>query len=197
MVRVSIADDSPFACAAMHRLAKSDPPLCRQSFSQLHVASSIHCICHVERTRDISNSSMANSTRFSTSLGNEQEGCRMMDRRRFIKISTASALASRVTATSLFAEKTPTPMRILILGGTGFTGPYQVKYALSRGHKVTTFNRGKTHPGELPAEVEQLVGDRNGNLDALKNRTMGCGDRQSDNASGVGARRGASAQRKC
>ena len=61
-------------------------------------------------------------------------------------------------------------MRILILGGTGFTGPYQVKYALSRGHKVTTFNRGKTHPGELPAEVEQLVGDRNGNLDALKNR---------------------------
>src|SRR5881409_1636505 len=93
-----------------------------------------------------------------------------MDRRRFIKISTATALASRVTATSLFAEKTPTPMRILILGGTGFTGPYQVKYALSRGHKVTTFNRGKTHRGELPAEVEQLVGDRNGNLDALKNR---------------------------
>src|SRR5213592_134188 len=93
-----------------------------------------------------------------------------MDRRRFIKISTVSALASPVTATSLFAEKTPTPMSILILGGTGFTGPYQVRYALSRGHKVTTFNRGKTHPGESPAEVEQLVGDRNGNLDALKNR---------------------------
>jgi len=62
------------------------------------------------------------------------------------------------------------PMRILILGGTGFTGPYQVRYALSRGHKVTTFNRGKTHPGELPAEVEQLIGDRNGKLEALKDR---------------------------
>ena len=62
------------------------------------------------------------------------------------------------------------PLRILILGGTGFTGPFQVRYALNRGHKVTTFNRGKTHPGELPAEVEQLVGDRNGNLEALKNR---------------------------
>ena len=62
------------------------------------------------------------------------------------------------------------PMRILILGGTGFTGPYQVRYALSRGHKVTTFNRGKSHPGELPAEVEQLIGDRNGQLDPLKNR---------------------------
>jgi 2'-hydroxyisoflavone reductase len=93
-----------------------------------------------------------------------------MDRRRFIKISTVTALASRATSTSLFAEKTPAPMRILILGGTGFTGPYQVRYALSRGHKVTTFNRGKTHPGELPAEVEQLIGDRNGNLDSLKNR---------------------------
>ena len=62
------------------------------------------------------------------------------------------------------------PLRILILGGTGFTGPAQVRYALGRGHKVTTFNRGKTHPGELPGEVEQLVGDRNGKLDALKDR---------------------------
>src|SRR5262249_43127075 len=62
------------------------------------------------------------------------------------------------------------PLRILILGGTGFTGPYQVRYALSRGHKVTTFNRGKTHPDDLPHEVEQLIGDRNGQLDALKNR---------------------------
>src|SRR5205814_4895470 len=63
------------------------------------------------------------------------------------------------------------PMRILILGGTGFTGPQQVRYALDRGHKVTVFNRGKTHPGELPKEAEQLIGDRNGQLDALKGRT--------------------------
>ena len=40
----------------------------------------------------------------------------------------------------------------------------------ARGHKVTVFNRGKTHPGELPKEVEQLIGDRNGKLDALKGR---------------------------
>jgi 2'-hydroxyisoflavone reductase len=46
-----------------------------------------------------------------------------------------------------------------------------VKYALARGHKVTVFNRGKTHPGELPEGVEQLIGDRNtGQLDALKGR---------------------------
>jgi 2'-hydroxyisoflavone reductase len=93
-------------------------------------------------------------------------------RRQFIKFSAAAgatvAFGSR--STSLFAEKSVKPLRILILGGTGFTGPCQVRYALARGHKVTTFNRGKTHPGELPTEVEQLVGDRNGKLDALRNR---------------------------
>jgi 2'-hydroxyisoflavone reductase len=93
-----------------------------------------------------------------------------MDRRHFIKTTAATGLALSAGPTSLFAEKAAKPMRILILGGTGFTGPYQVRYALSRGHKITTFNRGKTHPGELPAEVEQLIGDRNGKLDALKNR---------------------------
>src|SRR5262244_602426 len=91
-------------------------------------------------------------------------------RRHFIKLSTAGMFSLTARPTSLFAEESMKPMRILILGGTGFTGPYQVRYALSRGHKVTTFNRGKTHPGELPNEVEQLVGDRSGNLDALRNR---------------------------
>src|SRR5438876_12200740 len=95
-----------------------------------------------------------------------------MRRRRFIRLTAASAGAFALNARSatLFAEKSVKPLRILILGGTGFTGPYQVRYALGRGHRVTTFNRGKTHPGELPNEVEQLVGDRNGQLDALKGR---------------------------
>lgn len=93
-------------------------------------------------------------------------------RREFIKLSGAAgaSVALGVTPRLVFAEQTITPLRILILGGTGFIGPYQVRYALSRGHKVATFNRGKTHPRELPAEVEQLVGDRNGNLTALKGR---------------------------
>jgi len=100
-------------------------------------------------------------------------------RRKFLKLSALasgsvglglvpgmSALSNSVSSSG----KAVKPMRILILGGTGFTGPFQVKYALSRGHKVTVFNRGKTHPGELPKEAEQLIGDRNGQLDALKNR---------------------------
>src|SRR5215470_9244513 len=98
----------------------------------------------------------------------------MTTRRNFLKFSALAggSMAFRmIPGLSQAAEKNPKPMRILILGGTGFTGPFQVRYALSRGHKVTVFNRGRTHPGELPKEAEQLIGDRNGQLDALKGRT--------------------------
>jgi len=62
------------------------------------------------------------------------------------------------------------PLRILILGGTGFIGPHEVRYALARGHKLTLFNRGR-NPLMWPGEVEELTGDRNtGDLDSLKGR---------------------------
>lgn len=57
----------------------------------------------------------------------------------------------------------------MILGGTGFIGPHEINYAKARGHKVTMFNRGKTAPDMFP-QVEALIGDRNGQLDALKGR---------------------------
>jgi 2'-hydroxyisoflavone reductase len=60
-------------------------------------------------------------------------------------------------------------LRILILGGTGFTGPHQVRYAVARGHTVTTFNRGR-RDADLPPAVENLIGDRNDNLEALRGR---------------------------
>jgi 2'-hydroxyisoflavone reductase len=102
-------------------------------------------------------------------------------RRTFLKLSAmvgGSIGLGLIPGSSAFSEgilgtinPAPKPLRILILGGTGFTGPFQVRYALSRGHKVTVFNRGRTHPGELPKEAEQLLGDRNGQLDALKGGT--------------------------
>lgn len=97
---------------------------------------------------------------------------RSTTRRRFIQLSavTGGAIGLGLRPSAFAAEKATKPMRILILGGTGFTGPFQVRYALDRGHTVTVFNRGKTHPGELPKEVEQLIGDRNGKLEALKDR---------------------------
>ncbi len=68
------------------------------------------------------------------------------------------------------ASSAPTePLRMLILGGTGFIGPHQVEYALSRGHTVTLFNRGRTNTHLFP-DVERLVGDRNGDLAALEGR---------------------------
>ncbi len=65
----------------------------------------------------------------------------------------------------------PRALRILILGGTGFTGPHQVRYAVARGHQVTVFNRG-LRQAELPDGVEHLRGDRNiGDLKSLEGRT--------------------------
>jgi 2'-hydroxyisoflavone reductase len=65
------------------------------------------------------------------------------------------------TATPQSAPPRPTaPLRILILGGTGFIGPNQVQYALDRGHSVTLFNRGVTNSSLFP-NVPRLIGDRN------------------------------------
>ncbi len=60
-------------------------------------------------------------------------------------------------------------MRLLILGSTGFIGPYQVRYALARGHRVTIFNRGRQKEA-WPGPVEELLGDRDGNLKELEGR---------------------------
>ena len=74
------------------------------------------------------------------------------------------------------------PLRILILGGTGFLGPSQVEYALARGHTLTLFNRGRTAPDLFPG-VETLLGDRaEGNYAALAGHTW---DAVIDNSANV------------
>lgn len=60
-------------------------------------------------------------------------------------------------------------MEVLIFGGTRFLGRYLVEAALGRGHRVTLFNRGRTNPG-LFRGVEELRGDRDGDLSALGGR---------------------------
>lgn len=93
---------------------------------------------------------------------------------KFGALATAAAalpsIASSANAPAAVG-KAAKPLNILILGGTGFTGPFQVAYALARGHKVTLFNRGKRPSPEWPGEVEQLHGDRNtGDLKSLAGR---------------------------
>lgn len=63
-----------------------------------------------------------------------------------------------------------TSLNILILGGTGFTGPEQVEYAIARGHRVTLFNRNRTRPDLFKGKVEQLIGDLNDDVSALKGK---------------------------
>lgn len=92
-----------------------------------------------------------------------------------------AGVASLVTpyvlkASTIFEEQHPKQtkkLKILILGGTSFLGPHQIAYALERGHEVSIFTRGKTIPKIHKAlfdKVEKLVGDREDNLEALKNR---------------------------
>ncbi len=106
------------------------------------------------------------------------------DRRTFLKLSAMAGGAlgigalspSPLSSSSTYRGLPDVPaaarsLRILILGGTGFTGPHQVAYAVARGHHVTVFNRGRSD-GDLPAGVEQLTGDRNlGEVGALRGQS--------------------------
>src|SRR3954469_11772804 len=100
----------------------------------------------------------------------------MTSRRDFLKATTGSlALAGGLPAlarAALAASQPPAPtksLELLALGGTGFIGPHLVRYAVSRGHHVTIFTRGR-HDAELPQSVLRLQGDRNGQLDSLKGK---------------------------
>lgn len=97
-------------------------------------------------------------------------------RRDLLKLGALAGVAGiglhsvQATANEAPVARAERPLNILILGGTGFTGPHQVRYALARGHKLTLFNRGR-RPQDWPSEVEELTGDREtGDLAALAGR---------------------------
>jgi 2'-hydroxyisoflavone reductase len=102
----------------------------------------------------------------------------IIDRRQLMLGSLAAGAAAACGSRADRAATGPEPRpaappakkKILVLGGTGFIGPHIVNAAIARGHIVTLFNRGKTHPGLFP-NVEKLLGDRDGHLEALANRS--------------------------
>jgi 2'-hydroxyisoflavone reductase len=116
-------------------------------------------------------------------------------RRDFVRTAAGGVLGAGLLGKTFTLERT-TPsqsrvqqadrsLRILILGGTAFTGPFQIKYALDRGHRITIFNRGRTQPTVLPEvfdRVEKLIGDRDNDLEALKGREW---DAVIDNSSSI------------
>jgi 2'-hydroxyisoflavone reductase len=89
-----------------------------------------------------------------------------MDRRTFVTALAAgmsvSAFPALVRAADTPADR---PLKLLILGGTGFLGPHTVEYAKQRGHEITLFNRGKTNLGLFP-DLETIIGDRDPDVDA-------------------------------
>jgi nucleoside-diphosphate-sugar epimerase len=50
-------------------------------------------------------------------------------------------------------------MRLLLLGGTRFLGPFVVHRLVEAGHSVAVFHRGQTH-ADLPKSVKYILGDR-------------------------------------
>jgi 2'-hydroxyisoflavone reductase len=88
-----------------------------------------------------------------------------MKRRDALKLAASAALAGSIAPA--FARSKP--LRVLILGGTGFIGPHFVTALHGAGHRVTLFNRGRRDP-DAKQGVEQLLGDRNGDLESLEGR---------------------------
>lgn len=99
----------------------------------------------------------------------------MPTRREFLSQTTAAGGALALGAPRLSAAAGASraavskPLSVLVLGGTGFIGPYFVRAAVERGHKVAVFNRGKSQ-ADLPPAVERLVGDRNEDLRSIQSR---------------------------
>jgi len=87
----------------------------------------------------------------------------MQTRREFIAAG-ATLLGAGVAGAIPPIEPAANKLDILFLGGTGFLGPHQINRALDRGHSVTMFNRG-THSGLFGDRVEELVGNRDNNID--------------------------------
>jgi 2'-hydroxyisoflavone reductase len=88
-----------------------------------------------------------------------------INRRDALKLTGGAALLA--LADPAFAKVKP--QKVLILGGTGFIGPHFVDALSSSGHTITLFNRGK-RDSEVKPGIEQLLGDRNGQIDSLKGR---------------------------
>ncbi len=61
-------------------------------------------------------------------------------------------------------------MKILIIGGTKFSGRHLVKAALENNHEVTIFHRGN-HSADDFGETKDILGDRNFDLEKLEDRT--------------------------
>ncbi len=94
----------------------------------------------------------------------------MIDRRQFV--AATAGIATLGSWSSLAIAAPARTLDILMLGGTGFLGPHTVEYAVSRGHRVTLFNRGRTNNDMFP-DLEKLTGNRDPEVDDGLSALMG------------------------
>lgn len=100
----------------------------------------------------------------------DRAGGRGATRRAFLGATLAAGAAvglGTIGVRSALARDDAAPrrkLRVLVLGGTGQTGPHLVRILKDRGHTVTLFNRGN-RSDELFPNVECIVGNRYPEID--------------------------------
>ena len=73
---------------------------------------------------------------------------KLIERRSFIKKSVLAGIGIPLLGSQLLAcnnSENSKKLKFLILGGSSFLGPHQIAYALSKGHSISIFTRGKTN----------------------------------------------------
>ena len=89
-----------------------------------------------------------------------------MKRREILQMIAAATTAPIFGQRAFAAAK---PLRVLILGGTGFIGPHTIAALGRGGHQITLFNNDKESAKKFP-ELESLFGDRDGKIETLSGR---------------------------
>ena len=86
---------------------------------------------------------------------------RPLSRREFLEraVLTTAAAGAAMTLPGISWAQARRPLKVLVLGGTGQTGPHLVRDLLDAGHVVTLSNRGNRSEDLFP-EIECIVADR-------------------------------------
>lgn len=103
----------------------------------------------------------------------------MPNRRRFLQDAAALSSLLALRPDLSVAQPARAPLRVLVLGGTGYLGPHLIHVLTQRGHRVSMLNRGRRITGltlfkDDFAKVEAIQGDRSTPTayDNLKGKTF-------------------------
>ncbi|WP_422081323.1 NAD-dependent epimerase/dehydratase family protein [Ulvibacterium sp.] len=93
-------------------------------------------------------------------------------RRKFLKDFSIAGAATFSMPFILPNSISRVKLNVLVLGGTNFLGPAIVQSLVTKGHRVTLFNRGITNPNMFP-KLSKIKGDREKGLTGYRNLAKG------------------------